>query len=45
MADDSKKFRGDKPFVLTNLKTDEGLDQVIEWIRRDVLMQDLDTKA
>ena len=45
MADDSKKFRGDKPFMLTNLKTDEGLDQVIEWIRRDVLMQDLDTKA
>ena len=45
MADDSKKFRGDKPFVLTNLKTDEGLDQVIEWIRRDVLMQDLDNKA
>ena len=45
MADDSKQFRGDKPFVLTNLKTDEGLDQVIEWIRRDVLMQDLDTKA
>ncbi|MCQ4608557.1 urease accessory protein UreG [Corynebacterium pseudogenitalium] len=45
MADDSKKFRGDKPFVLTNLKTDEGLDQVIEWICRDVLMQDLDTKA
>ena len=45
MADDSKKFRGDKPFVLTNLKTDEGLDQVIEWIRRDVLMQELDTKA
>ncbi|OIR46418.1 urease accessory protein UreG [Corynebacterium sp. NML130628] len=45
MADDSKKFRGEKPFVLTNLKTDEGLDEVIEWIRRDVLMQDLDNKA
>lgn len=45
MADDSKKFRGEKPFVLTNLKTDEGLDKVIEWIRRDVLMQDLDNKA
>lgn len=41
MEDDSKKFRGDKPFVFTNLKTDEGLDKVIEWIRRDVLMEDL----
>lgn len=41
MEEDSKVFRGDKPFVLTNLKTDEGLDDVITWIRRDVLMQDL----
>lgn len=41
MAGDSKQFRGDKPFVLTNLKTGEGLDGVLDWIRRDVLMQDL----
>ncbi|HJG63716.1 MAG TPA: urease accessory protein UreG [Corynebacterium stationis] len=41
MEEDSKQFRGEKPFALTNLKTDEGLDQVIEWIRHDVLMQDL----
>lgn len=42
MADDSKQFRGDKPFVLTNLKTDEGLEEVLDWIRHDVLMQDID---
>lgn len=41
MEDDSKVFRGDKPFVLTNLKTDEGLEKVLEWIRHDVLMLDL----
>lgn len=41
MAEDSMKFRGDKPFVLTNLKTDEGLDKVLEWITHDVLMRDL----
>ena len=41
MTDDSKVFRGDKPFVLTNLKSDEGLDELVEWIRHDVLMQDL----
>ncbi|WP_144737235.1 urease accessory protein UreG [Corynebacterium propinquum] len=41
MTEDSKVFRGDKPFVLTNLKSDEGLDELIEWIRHDVLMQDL----
>ncbi|QGU05626.1 urease accessory protein UreG [Corynebacterium comes] len=41
MESDSKHFRGEKPFVFTNLKTDEGLDQVLEWIRKDVLMKDL----
>lgn len=41
MAEDSKAFRGDKPFVMTNLKKDEGLDDVLKWIREDVLMQDL----
>lgn len=41
MAADSKVFRGDRPFCMTNLKTDEGLDGVLEWVRRDVLMLDL----
>ena len=41
MESDSKQFRKDKPFVFTNLKTDEGLEQILGWIRRDVLMQDL----
>jgi urease accessory protein len=41
MERDSKEFRGDKPFCFTNLKTDEGLDKVIAWMRHDVLMLDL----
>lgn len=41
MEADSRVFRKDKPFAFTNLKTDEGLDTVLEWIRRDVLMLDL----
>lgn len=41
MESDSKQFRKDKPFVFTNLKTDEGLEQILGWIRRYVLMQDL----
>lgn len=44
MEADSKKFRGDKPFVLTNLMTDDGLEDVLKWIREDVLMQDLADK-
>ncbi|WP_293953052.1 urease accessory protein UreG [uncultured Corynebacterium sp.] len=41
MESDSKHFRGEKPFVFTNLKTDEGLDKVLAWLRKDVLMKDL----
>ncbi len=41
MERDSKEFRGNKPFCFTNLKTDEGLEEVLNWIRRDVLMLDL----
>ena len=32
MDRDARKMRGDKPFVFTNLKTGQGLDQVIEFI-------------
>lgn len=41
MVRDAKEFRRDKPFCLTNLRSDEGLDEVLNWIRRDVLMLDL----
>lgn len=41
MESDSKVFRKDKPYAFTNLVTDEGLDVVENWIRRDVLMLDL----
>lgn len=41
MEADSKIFRKDKPFAMTNLMTDEGLDTVMDWIRHDVLMLDL----
>ncbi|MDQ0093820.1 urease accessory protein UreG [Paeniglutamicibacter psychrophenolicus] len=41
MERDSKEFRGEKPFCFTNLKTDEGLDTVIDWLKHEVLMLDL----
>ncbi|MDO5367917.1 urease accessory protein UreG [Kocuria sp.] len=41
MESDSRTFRGDKAFCFTNLKTDEGLEHVIQWLRHDVLMLDL----
>ncbi len=39
MDRDSKKMRGSKPFVFTNLNTNEGLDKVINWIKRSVLLE------
>lgn len=37
----SKEFRGDGEFLFTNLKTDEGLDGVVNWLKRDCLLEDL----
>ena len=41
MAKDTEVFRGNRPFAFTNLKTDEGLEKVIEWIEHDVLLKGL----
>jgi len=41
MKEDSKKFRSDGTFLFTNLKTDEGLQEVIDWIKRDCLLDGL----
>ncbi|EJW19655.1 urease accessory protein UreG [Paenibacillus alvei] len=42
MESDTKVFRGNKPFVFTNLKDNKGLDQVIHWIKRNVFLKDLE---
>jgi urease accessory protein len=39
MERDSTKMRVYKPFVFTNLMTNEGLDKVIYWIKRSVLLE------
>ena len=39
MERDSKRMRGERPFVFTNLKTGHGLDTVVRFIEREGLMQ------
>ncbi|ALE05884.1 urease accessory protein UreG [Arthrobacter sp. ERGS1:01] len=44
MESDTLEFRGPKPYCFTNLKTDDGLEHVINWLKHDVLMLDLETR-
>ncbi len=39
MASDSNRKRQERPFIFTNLMTLDGLDKVIEWIKKDVLFE------
>jgi urease accessory protein len=39
MDRDSKKMRGPKPYVFTNLKTRHGVEQVVTWIRQELLFE------
>lgn len=36
MDRDSRKMRGDLPFIFTNLRSGEGLDRVVEWVEQFV---------
>ncbi|BCZ18979.1 Urease accessory protein UreG [Helicobacter sp. NHP19-012] len=40
MERDSKKMRGDKPFLFTNIRSKDGLDSVISWIQKHALLED-----
>ena len=45
MDRDSRKMRGTKPFIFTNMREGKGLKEVIEWIERYVLLHDSATAA
>jgi urease accessory protein len=38
MERDARRMRGERPFVFTNLRTGEGVDRIVEWIRSDLLL-------
>jgi len=39
MERDSRRMRGDRPFVFTNLRDGMGADRVVDWIRRELLFE------
>lgn len=41
MERDSKKMRGDKPFMFTNIRDDQGVDGVVKWIKENVMLEGL----
>ncbi|GFN33539.1 urease accessory protein UreG [Paenibacillus xylaniclasticus] len=36
MADDSKRMRGDRPFVFTNLFSGEGVADIVHWLEHEI---------
>ena len=42
MKSDSEMFRSDGTFLFTNLKKDDGLQDVIAWIKKNCLLEDLE---
>ena len=39
MERDARKMRGDRPFLFTNLKTGQGVDEIVAWIRKALLFE------
>ena len=39
MERDAKTMRGDRPFLFTDLRSGQGVDQVVRWVRDSVLLE------
>lgn len=41
MERDAKRMRGERPFIFSNLQKDEGLEDIIKWIKTNALLEEL----
>ncbi len=41
MERDSKKMRGERPFIFTNIRSKDGVDDIIHWIKKNVMLEGL----
>ncbi len=41
MERDSRRMRGERPFVFTDIRQGTGVDDVVAWIKKNVLLEDL----
>ncbi len=41
MDRDSRRMRGERPFVFTDIREGQGVDDVVAWIKKNVLLEDL----
>ena len=39
MDSDTKRMRGEKPYIFTNVKDGENVDKVVNWIKENVLLE------
>lgn len=42
MERDARKMRKGAPFLFTNLRTDEGLNEVVEWVKKYALLENVE---
>jgi urease accessory protein len=42
MARDAKKMRGDRPFVFTNMRTGQGVEEIIDFIVKQGLLEEVE---
>jgi urease accessory protein len=41
MDADARRMRPDRPFVFSNLKAEIGVNDIIDWIKRELLLEDV----